>query len=250
MSALKLSIASLVVVSIAASVIVHVRANVQSRQREELLHQQAQALADLAAENSRLANLVQQVKSSQPLSKEQFAELLRLRGQVGQFRQGETEKAELAATNVQLKAAIAELERTLAEEQAAANYWPRDQLNFVGYSDPESAMRTMLWAMNGADLTSWRASCTAEASAKLEREWAKKGKSEAERVAELHAMCDAITAGCTGFRILDQTLTSPDRAIMNVSFVGTGKARKFALRRIGDEWKFHDFIFAGLKESR
>jgi hypothetical protein len=251
MTALKLSIAGLLVLaSVVASVVVQVRAHAQARQRDALLSEHAQALAELATENSRLSNLVRQVKSSQPLSKDQFTELLRLRGQAGQLRQGAGERAELAAKNVELKTAAADREKALAEEQAAPNYWPRDQLSFVGYADPESAMRSMLWAMKSADVNNWRACCTPQAAAKLEKEWAHRAVSEADRMAELRAMCDAMMAGSTGFRILDQKFTSPDQAVINLSFVGEGGARKFVLRKIGDEWKFHNFLFTGQKEPR
>ena len=109
-------------------------------------------------------------------------------------------------------------------------------------------MKSLLWAMKSSDLNSWQTSCTPEARAKMEKEWDKHGKSETERIAEMRAMADALLSGSSGFRILDQKSTTPDMAIINLSFVGEGQARKFVLKKIDNEWKFHDLIFAGQKE--
>ena len=40
-------------------------------------------------------------------------------------------------------------------------------------------------------------------------------------------------------------MTSTNRAVINLSFDGEGKTRKFVLRKVGNEWKFDDLIFAG-----
>lgn len=251
MTQFKFGVASvLVIAGIAASLVVQHRASARMREGDKSLQEESAVLAELSAENGRLSNLVEQTKNAQPLSKDQLKELLRLRGQVGQLRKTGTEKGELAATNTQLKTVVAESAKRLAEEQAAPNYWAKDQLNFAGYADPESAMKSMLWSMKTGDLSSWRTSCTPEARAKLEKQWDRKGKSEAERMAELKLVSEGLTAGSTGFRIIDQEMTSPDETVINLSFAGEDKARKFVLRRIGNEWKFHDMIFAGQKKPR
>jgi hypothetical protein len=213
-------------------------------QQNESMSQQSGQLMQMSAENERLSNLISRVKSSQTLSREQLTELLRLRNEVRQLRQSGIVKAQLQETNAQLRAVEAKAEKQLAEAQSAPNYWPKDQLVYAGYSDPESAMKSLLAAMNSGDLTSWRLSCTPEAIAQLENEWQKHGLSEAQQKAEIKAMADMMMSSASGFHILDQKTTSPDETIINLSFDGEGTARKFVLRKVGNEWKFHDLILA------
>ncbi|EEF58315.1 hypothetical protein [Pedosphaera parvula] len=246
MTKFKLGFVSVILVTgIIASLMIHERANARLREGSYSQHENSETLANLLTENVRLSNVVERMKNSQPLSKEQLRELLKLRGQVGQLRRAGAEKGPLAAKNEQLKTSVAEAEKLLAAEQAAPNYWSKDQLTFAGYGDPESAMKSMLWAMKTGDLSSWRASCTPEAIAKMEKAWDKHGKSETERAAEMKAMGEAFMSSASGFRIIDQQMPSPDEARINLSFAGEGKARKFVLRKIGNEWRFHDMIFAG-----
>jgi hypothetical protein len=167
-----------------------------------------------------------------------------LRNEVGQLRQSGIVKAQLQETNAQLRAVEAKAEKQLTEAQSAPNYWPKDQLVYAGYSDPESAMKSLLAAMNSGDVSSWRQSCTPEAIAQLENEWQKHGLSEAQQQAELKGMADTMMSSASGFHILDQKTISPDETIINLSFDGEGTVRKFVLKKIGNEWKFHDLILA------
>src|SRR5947209_3992392 len=93
------------------------------------------------------ADVADERAKAHTLSRHQLRELLRLRSQVGQLHQTVTEKAPLAKRQAKLKAAVKESEKQVAEEQAAANYWPKEQLAFAGYTDPESTMKSLLWAM-------------------------------------------------------------------------------------------------------
>jgi hypothetical protein len=219
----------------------HARLNKQN----ERMSQQSGQLIQMSDENEHLSNLISRVKSSQTLSKEQLTELLRLRNEVGQLRESGTFKAQLQETNAQLRAVEAKAEKQLAEAQSAPNYWPKDQLAYAGYSDPESSMKSLLAAMNSGDLASWRQSCTPEAIAQLESEWQQHGLSETQQKAQIKAMADMLMSSASGFHILDQKMIFPDEAMINLSFDGEGTARKFVLKKIGNEWKFHDLILAG-----
>ena len=42
----------------------------------------------------------------------------------------------------------------------------------------------------------------------------------------------------SGFYLVGQDLGSQDQAILDVYFEGEGKTRKFALKKIGADWKF------------
>jgi len=223
-------------------------AHARLSEQNQKLTQQSDQLLQVSAENERLSDLISRVKSSQTLSKEQLTELLKLRNEVGQLRQSGTVKAQLQETNARLRALEEKAEKQLAEAQSAPNYWPKDQLAYAGYSDPESSMKSLLAAMNRGDVTLWRQSCTPEAIAKLESEWQKHGLAEAQQIAEVKAMADMLISSASGFHILDQKMISPDEVIINLSFDGEGTARKFALKKVGNEWKFHDLILAGQED--
>ncbi len=238
-------IGAIAAVSVTISVAIQHHAGIQLRERNEWLRQRAEELAQLSAENERLSRLVSRMNTSQPLSQEQLMELLRLRNEVGRLRRSGTEKVRLEATNAGLRAVESQAEQQLAEAQAAPNYWPKNQLSYAGYADPESALKSLLAAMNSGNMDSWRASCTPEAITNLEKEWKQHGLSPAQQEAEIKAMADMLISPSAGFHILDQQLTSPDQAVINLSFDGEGRTRKFVLKKVGNEWKFHDLILAG-----
>ncbi len=244
----RISIA-LITVAVAASVTVclAIQHGVGARLREQndAMRQGAEQLTELSAQNESLSNLVLQVKNPEALSKEQLTELLRLRSEVAQLRVNGAVKAQLEQTNARLRAVEAKAQRQLAEAQAAPNYWPKEQLAYAGYADPASCIRSMLTAMRDHDLGSWRQSCTPEANADLEKEWKAHGISADREEAEIRAMADMLISPSSGFHILDQKMTSPNEAVVNLSFDGEGTARKFVLRKVGEEWKLHDMLVAG-----
>jgi hypothetical protein len=249
MSKFKMGITvAIVAASVLGSLALQHQGERRLREREESWRRQTEALARLSAENERLSNLVARVKTSQPLSKPQLAELLRLRNEAGRLRQSETEKARLQAENARLRAAAARAAKQLAEARAAPNYWAKDQLAFAGYADPQSAMRSMLAAMKSGDLSSWQASCTPDANTDLQREWKQRGLSQEQQEGEIKAMADTLMSSSEGFHILNQTNPSPDEAVVNLSFDGEGVARKFVLRKIENEWKLQDLLLNGQAE--
>jgi hypothetical protein len=242
----KLGITSVSILLAAGSVVslaIHQRAQAGLSERRESLRRQTAELAQLAADNERLSNLVAAMDNDS--SPELLSQLLRLRSEVGQLRKVGPQKAQLQAANNQLRARETKAQSKLAAAQASPNYWARDQLGFAGYSDPESAVKSLLWMMQTGNMTSWQAACTPEAVSQLERQWAKRGLSEAARGEELKQMADALMSRSSGFHVLDQKTTAPDEAVINLSFDGEDKARKFVLRKIGNDWKFHDLILSG-----
>ena len=238
-------IASVAVASVIVSLIIQHRAVVEQRLRNETWRRQAEELVGLAAENNGLSNLVSQVRNSQPLTKSQLSELLKLRNEVGQLRQTGPELTRLAASNFQLRASASKADKQLLEAQAAPNYWPKDQLAYAGYGNPESAMRSLLAAMTAGDVSSWRAICTPEALAGMDQEAAKHGLSQSQQEANMKAMAQALMSPASGFHILDQTMPVPDEAVINLSFDGEGASRKFVLRKVDNNWKFDQLILSG-----
>src|SRR6516225_8158192 len=155
--------------SVVVSLALEHRARIGLCERQACLDKLSDQAAHLTAERERLSNLVAQA-SSGPLSEDQLRELLTLRNEVGLLRQACAEKSKLETANAQLRAAEARESNRLAEAQVLPNYWPKERLTFAGYGDPESAMKTLLWAMNESDSKLWRQACTPEALDKLDRQ--------------------------------------------------------------------------------
>ena len=240
-------IGGIALAGIAASVVIQQAGQANLRQKAEASRRQAEQIAHLSADNQRLSNLVARTANSQTLAPNQLSELLRLRGQIGLLRQTAGEHTRLQAVNQQLRAARATSEQQLAEARAAPNFWPKDQLAFAGYADPEAALKTALWAIKNCDLKASLA-CSAfgpEATAALEQQ--PREKVEAVMAAELRLMSESL-APSIGFHILDKRVKSADEVILNLSFDGEGKTRKFAMKRIGNDWKLAALLRPGEDE--
>ena len=218
------------------------------------MKEQSEQLAALSAENQRLTSQLAAAKRVPALSPEQESELLQLRGQIGQLRRAAKETENLWATNRTLLAAAASLKAShhtpASIGQSTADYWVKDQLSFSGYGSPESALKTALWAASKGDTRTMLECMTPEARAGMECEWQKDGKSEAEAAAELKAMGTSLAAPSSAFRLLDEQDMSPDEKVANISFEGEGKARRFVLRKVGDEWRIERMLFAGEEPSQ
>jgi len=248
MTRLTLGFACVIAVTgLAASLVIQQSGQAKLREKAEALRQQAEQIAQLSAENERLSNLVARAANPQTLPPDQLSELLRLRGQIGLLRQATKEQAQLRAVNAQLRAASGTSEKELAAARAAPNFWAKDRLAFAGYAGPEAALKTALWAMNNGDLKACLACCAfgPEATAALEQQ--PREEVEAAMTAELKMMSESL-APSIGFHILDKKVKSPDQAILNLSFDGEGKARKFVMKRIGNEWKMADMLRPGEDE--
>jgi hypothetical protein len=234
--------AAVVIASLAAPWAIRRWEQVQLREQSESLREQAGRLAGLSAENARLSNRVAQSESSS-LSKDQFLELLRLRGEIGLLRQTMSEIAKLKATNQQLLAgrtnvAVHSREPGPPDPQTVRAYWPKTQLAFAGYADPTSALETTLWALSQGDPVALAASVTPQAKSALTKEtWFEHGPPAEEIAAATRKMSDSLSPA-SGFYVVGQNLMSPNQATLDVYFEGEGKTRKVALNRIGNEWKF------------
>src|SRR2546426_9036652 len=163
-------VVAIMAASVAAPLLVQHYARVQWREREALLRQQSEQLAELSAQNKHLSNLVAQTNSS-CLSSDQFSELMKLRGEIGRLRQAASEVARFQAAHQQLLAASKDSEPqagpALPDPQTLVAYWPKTQLTSAGYADPTSGLRTALWAMSRNDPSALAASVTPETRAEL-----------------------------------------------------------------------------------
>jgi hypothetical protein len=197
------------------------------------LLEQAGRLAGLKEERTHLSNLVAHAKIRPALSEEQFRELLRLRGEVGRLRLQGPQMNELQATNQALRAALAHSGNP-REVQAR---WTRDELNFAGYDDPESAMISTLWALDN-DPATHIARLTPQEKALLESE----GRSEQletyfKKVSEM-----LNPSAATGISLIGKKLNSPDEVMLDLYYEGEGKTRRFLVKRIDGAWRLQDLV--------
>lgn len=274
-------VGAIVVASGAAPLLIQHHARVQWREREALLRQQAGQFAELAAENTRLSKLVARTKTSS-LSSDQFTELMKLRGEIGRLRQDASEVARLQAAHQQLLAASRNSQPqsgpALPDPQTVLAYWPKAQLSSAGYADPTSGLQTMLWAMSRNDPNALAASVTPEARSELidgalkTALWAMSRNdpdalagtvapeikyralmdnvSPAERMA-VQAKGAADSLGLSsGFYVVGQKLMSTDQAFLDVYFESEGATRRFAVNKIGDEWKVAGIYRAGGNDDK
>jgi hypothetical protein len=269
-------VGAIVIASVAAPLLIQHHARVQWREREAGLRQQAEQFAELWAENKRLSNLVAQTRSSS-LSIDQFSELMKLRGEIGQMRLDASEAGRLQTANQQLHAASTKTEPEagpeLPDPGTVVAYWPKAQLISAGYADPTSGLQTTLWAMSRNEPNALAASVTPETRAELiDRAlntalWslsrndpdALAGRmapetkyrglmdhvSPAERMAvQAKGAADSLGPS-SGFYVVGQRLLSQDQAILDVYFEGETATRRFALKKIGDDWKVGGIYLAG-----
>ncbi len=243
-SRLRLAVATALVAACALTPLAlrhHARA--AEREQERLLRERAVQLAELSAESERLSNLVAHTENG-VLPPAQLNELLKLRGEIGQLRQALDEANNLAARNRQLAAALTNADMSprassLPEGQPVHAYWPRAQLGFAGYSDPTAALKTTLWAMTQGDPDALAGSVTPEVKAKMLREdWFEHGSPAEELAASARRIADSLQPA-NGFYVIGQRSISQDQVVVDVFFEGEGRTRKFAMKKVGAEWKFN-----------
>ncbi|HEX4646555.1 MAG TPA: hypothetical protein VH598_13210 [Verrucomicrobiae bacterium] len=242
-------ISAIIVASIATPWLIQRRAEGSLQKQDESIRAQAARLAQLTAENDGFSNRLAQAKAPPGLSQEEFSELLKLRGEIGQLRQAVAEIKKLRTANQKLQAAKSgkktSSDLALANVPTGVDFWPKDQLAFAGYGSPQAALKSAFWAMKGGDMKNMLASMTPEAKALMEKEREKDGKSEADMEAEFKSMAESLTSTPSGFRVLGEEAKSDEQVIVTVYAEGDARARKYVLNKIGNDWKVHDVLLAG-----
>jgi hypothetical protein len=233
--------------SVAVSVAIQRHAAADLRARADSAAAQADTIAALDAQNLRLSQIVDKLKNTRKLSRDETRELLKLRSNIGPARQLAAAKPSLEATNSLLRNAEAIRQEHLAQAQSATNYWPKNQLSYAGFATPDDALKTFLsfMASGNLDLNAWQSFQTPEAVADMQREFNKDGLSPEQQQARLKAYEDGFTSGSDGFHIVNEQMPSPDRAVIDLSFDGEDAVRTFVLKKIDGQWKLHDMLAAG-----
>jgi len=233
--------------SVAVSLAIQRHAAAALRDRVGSAAAQAETIAELDAQNLRLSQIVDELRNTRKLSHDEMTELLKLRSKVVQARQLVAAKPALEAINTMLRQAEAISQEHLAQARAATNYWPKDQLAYGGLATPDDTLKTLLWFMasGNPDLNAWQSYQTPEAVADLQREWKKDGLSTEQQQAQLKAYEDGFISASEGFHIVNEQMTSPDQAVIDLSFDGEDAVRIFILKEINGQWKLDDMRVAG-----
>lgn len=107
---------------------------------------------------------------------------------------------------------------------AGQTEFPRDTWRFAGYSNPESAFMSVIWAVSRYDESAARAGMSAAALAVPNASViGTKDRQDFRRI--------------TAYRIVDQERLSADEVSYTVFADGLGQSNKFVLQHIGNEWK-------------
>jgi hypothetical protein len=225
---------------------VHHNAWVRWREREVFQRGQAERLAELSAENERLSNLVAHTRNS-ILSTGEFRELLKLRGEIGQLRESASEVRRLRAAQELPAAGPANETQSgplLPDPQTVLAHWQKEQLTSLGYDGPTQALQTALWAMSRADPNALAASVTPWTSNELAGGlWVAADSNEVMAAqSRLAAEFLSLSSGfyvspSSGSYSVEQELSHPDQAFLDVYFEGEGTTRQVELEKVGEEWK-------------
>ena len=202
---------------------VRLQAEVLARQHD------VNELPRLLEENQRLSNRVPSASVASSHLASQQDELNRLRAKVAtQNRQLQELQTELAAPSSLLA----------FQSLAGSNrfvYLPRDAWNYAGYSTPEAALQSMLWATFQGDMSALRASLTPEELARRQSNAWKDKTEDQIAAAGMQGLASA-----EGLQILNIQMTSEDQAHFTLYFTGQEHPDQplwFDLKRIDGEWK-------------
>ena len=210
----------------------------RARTKSEDLQRSEAAVAALAAENESLSNRVD-LAAKDSLSIEQLRELLRLRGEIGTLRLASNEMEALRARNGRLEEQLTNPAPPVPPDpQKILAHWPKDQLSMAGYSDPVSAVRTVLWAISHNDPNAYFDSGTAYARKQLTREqWNTHGPAAEELAGATQRFADSLQPA-SGFDVVGQSSSADGKVTVQVYFEGEGRTRKFVMQQVAGDWKF------------
>jgi RNA polymerase sigma factor (sigma-70 family) len=231
MSKVKVSIASaLIIAGVAAPLIIQYQKLSSLRQENQALRQQIRQVDALRKQKEDLSRQLSDARQNQPLSRAQFSELLRLRGEVGPLRRDSQELARLRS-----KQQSEQTTPLSPQPGAGPDFVPAAAWANVGIDKPESALQTFLWACKHgesnlvANLLRWQRDVEIPASDELDQMFTLSLVGGATRFA----------GSLQGFRI--QSLQPDDgnevrASIELTSQDGKTEAHNFRLFRENNQW--------------
>ena len=205
------------------------QAQVRLRGEIQTVQDTVNQLPSLLVENQRLSNNIAISRDAASNYVSQLDELSRLR------TKADTQKHQIQ----ELQDALAD-QSTIASFQSLAGSnrfvnLPKAGWKFAGYSTPEAALQTMLWATGQGDVDTLRASLTQDEIARRQN-GAWKGQTDSEIAdAGVQEMASA-----DGIQILNIQMPSADDAHFTVYMSGFAQPNQtlwFEIKRNNGEWK-------------
>lgn len=176
----------------------------------------------LRVQNQDLLRLRTELRKLRPLTND----VASLQRQISKMAEGNPALEAITNTTALTSTNLAPPEIYLAKEDWA----------FAGYSNPDAAIESVIWAGSQGDLDTFLASLTADGRAKLEEQAQKQNKTPQDMVSDLK---QAFTQ-FTGFKVTEQTILPDDSVMMRVFLDGANVTERFFFKKIGDEWKMSD----------
>ncbi len=179
-----------------------------------------------------------EVEKSDGLAHEEKLELMRLRNEVTQLRASNAALAKLEAENARLATGL----QNVRAQSPSSNRQPgieRDQWNFQGYSTPEAAYMSALWALKEGQVQTVLASFTPEERQRFETD--NQGGSPEEIADVLKKQIGSVSA----LRITRREQVSPTEVVLQTQMYTSidDGVRKQAvpqavrMRLVDSEWK-------------
>lgn len=206
-----------------------------TEENARLRQQFATAEADLA--NAKSAS--EAGRSEAQKAQQQTSELMKLRNEATQFRNAGKELESLRAENARLRGENQQLRAggnaaAAQPAQPQANF-PKEAWSFAGYSSPEAALLSAVWAMKQGDPKVYLDSLTPSEQERMAAIWRVKSEQE---VAAKHQQD---VAPISGIRVLNRQQVSATEILMDVYVDGPNRNEKVRMQQIGTDWKFGGF---------
>jgi hypothetical protein len=200
-------------------------------------------LRDARAKNERLHAALQAAetspsqaeRTSNDSSLEVKRELARLRNEVRQLRAQKPELEKVRAGNELLAQKIAETSQSRPGPTIEQGFVMNETWANAGFATPEATIQTFFWAMRQQDLAALVNCMTPETSRKSGLIDEQTGMVRPEAVDR--EMQEIGRIGAYRIAAID---VQGDRAKAEIQAAVNGATIKFALRRVGQEWKLHN----------
>lgn len=205
----------------------------QSRKvlKEEMLSlkSELQRLAERATTSQQEQATAPESPSPVAMPPDQTAELLALRAEVTELRRRLSDLEHANATVSNWVASAKGPEAALVYPDATK----RKDYAFSGYSSPQSAFQSVLWAITQLDAKTFQASIEGDVAAGF--------------ASQLQDLPEGVMPGgfkngamfkASGYRVLEETQLSDEELRLKVFLEGSRVVIKPVLRRIGGEWKW------------
>lgn len=233
-------LSALVLAGITTPIVLQHQALARARAETEALRAEVARAASVSETNEQLSKQLSEARNAQRLSADQQSELLRLRGEIGHLRRQVAEAAKRQEQLAQLQASTST--RPAAPPSGGNDtVLNRESLAFAGYTTPEAALQSGMWAFTKADYKTLLSSLT-PAAAKQMGSLLQSGSDDL--IASKFPF--NVLARSTALRVADMKVISENEVDYVLSIEGppdasgtTPKAVTLGAkaRKIGNEWK-------------